>query len=345
MLSGNEGSEGGGKFWVLIAHLLASHRARHFFVPCTFYWQTIGIGINNNSYNNTMNDSNATEPSTTPISQGSDADGPFSYGPVATPVTTATQSYEESSSGNTMVYFFLCWIVLLILIVALVYVLVECRCRRNQKQRQLQSLPETHDVEVAEPVVAVESSRSRKMNYHIGLAILFVGSLFGLGLSIFSIVTCEFAAINESVRLDVNQLSISIYNLGLWKVDVTSNSALSGCVSTGNLPFLDAPYAFAKASAIIAVMFGGPLILMCLLTKPGFVGIKVRYLLVCLYVLASLFQLTTLTLFGSMYCNSSLFEESENNCRSGIGSVASVSAALFWMLEVVAAACLPFSNT
>jgi len=42
-----------------------------------------------------------------------------------------------------------------------------------------------------------------------------------------------------------------------------------------------------------------------------------------------------------MYCNSSLFEESENNCRSGIGSVASVSAALFWMLEVVAVACLP----
>jgi len=289
-----------------------------------------------------MNDSNATEPSTTPISQGSDADGPFSYGPVATPVV----SYAESSSasgGNTMVYFFLCWIVLLTLIVALVYVLVECRCRRNQKQRQLQSLPETHDVEVAEPVVAVES-RSRKMNYHIGLAILFVGSLFGLGLSIFSIATCEFAAINESVRLDVDQLSITIYNLGLWKVDVTSNSALSGCVSTDNLPFLDAPYAFAKASAIIAVMFGGigPLILMCLLTKPGFVGIKVRYLLVCLYVLASLFQLTTLTLFGSMYCNSSLFEESENNCRSGIGSVASVSAALFWMLEVVAVSCLPF---
>eukprot|EP00985_Skeletonema_marinoi_P008001 scaffold3557_cov144-Skeletonema_marinoi.AAC.10 len=264
-----------------------------------------------------MNVSNATEPSTTPISQGSDADGPFSYGPVATPVV----SYGESSSasgGNTMVYFFLCWIVLLTLIVALVYVLVECRCRRNQKQQQLQSLPETHDVEVAEPVVAVES-RSRKMNYHIGLAILFVGSLFGLGLSIFSIATCEFAAVNESVRLDVDQLSITIYNLGLWKVDVTSNSALSGCVSTDNLPFLDAPYAFAKASAIIAVLFGGigPLILMCLLTKPGFVGIKVR----------------------------SLFEESENNCRSGIGSVASVSAALFWMLEVVAAACLPFSNT
>lgn len=288
---------------------------------------------------NNMN-SDMSEPS---ISQGSDADGPGA---------TATLSYEESSSAvAAATYFFIIWIVLLMLIAALVYVLVEYRCRKNQKQQQQQQeVPEAHDVEVAESVVAVASRRRRVMDV-IGLTILFVGSLIGLGLSIFSIVSCEFVTLNSSVTLDaffVDQLRITIYNLGLWKIDLTSNSVLSGCVNADILPFLDTPYKFAKVSSIMGAIFGGigPLILMYLVMKPPeSLVIKVQYLLVWLYLLAALFQLTTLTIFRTMYCNSSLlFEKSGNNCRLSIGAIASASAALYWMLEAVAAACLPFSN-
>ena len=275
------------------------------------------------------------------------ADGPM----VAYDAGPVHHMEESASGGSTMGFFFFVWLVLLILIALLAYVLVECRCREKQKQQQQQEeVPETHHVEVAEPVVAVES-RSRKINNGIGLTILFLGCFIGLGLSIFSTVTCEFVTLDSAVTLDdfyVDQLlSITIYNLGLWKVDLTSNSALSGCVKNSDiLPFFDTTYKFAKASSILGVMFGGlgPLILMCFLMKPSGHG---RHILVCLSLLAVLFQLTTLTLFGSVYCTHTplMFEESGSNCSASIGAIASISAALYWMLQAVAAACLPFSNT
>jgi hypothetical protein len=283
---------------------------------------------------NTMNSmySDISEPS---ISQGSDADGPSA---------TATLSYQQSSSAySVFLWFFIIWIVLFTLIAALVYVLIECRCRQNPKQQQRQ--------EVHETVVAV-ASRRRKVKNGIVLTIQFAGSLIGLGLSIYSIVTCEFITLDSAVTLDaffVDQLSVTIYNLGLWKVDIKTNSVLSGCVNAGILQLLDTPYKFARASAIMGAIFGGttPVILLYLvLNRPESLVVKVRYLLVLLYLLSSLFQLATLAIFGTMYCDSLLlFEESGNNCRSSIGVIASISAALYWMLEVVAAACLPFSNT
>ena len=294
------------------------------------------------------------------ISQGSDAEGQHDEPAVTATTATVTFGGTTSSSGvSAIVYFGLCWIVLLSLIVALVCVSVECRCRKDQKlqqeqqQQQQQSSPVTpHDVEVAEPVVVAVNSRSRKIHNVIGLTILFVGSLFGLGLSIFSIMTCEFVTLEEPVTLDASfadRLSITIYSLGLMKVDLTSNSVLSGCVSTVNLPFLDTPYNFAKASAVIGAVFGGLclLLLLCLVMNREFllVVFKGRNLLLCFYSLACLFQLTTLTLFGSHYCEPSIFDERDGNCKPGIGVVASVSAALFWMLEVVAVACLPLGDT
>lgn len=107
---------------------------------------------------------------------------------------TVTQSYSASSSR--MIWLVLLWLVLLLLVVGLVYVLVDCRCRnQNQMHHQQQDVPETHDVTVAvaEAVVAIEPKR-RKTDNLIGLTILFVGSFIGLGLSIFSISTCEFAS-------------------------------------------------------------------------------------------------------------------------------------------------------
>ena len=200
------------------------------------------------------------------ISPGSDAEGQYDEPVVTATTATVTFGGTTSSSGmSAIVYFGLCWIVLLSLIVALLCVLVECRNRRDQKlqqqhhQLQLQSSSATpHDVEVAEPVVVAVSSRSRKIHNFIGLAILFIGSLFGLGLSIFSMLTCEFVTLEEPVTLDASfadRLSITIYSLGLRMVDLTSNSALSGCVSTANLPFLNTPYYFAKASAVIGAVF------------------------------------------------------------------------------------------
>mmetsp|Transcript_13369 Transcript_13369/g.19100 ORF Transcript_13369/g.19100 Transcript_13369/m.19100 type:complete len:296 (+) Transcript_13369:85-972(+) len=283
------------------------------------------------------------------ISPGSDVEEPAAiamgtYGPVL------SQSYSGGSrSSSGMIWLLLLWFVLILLVVGLVYVLVECRCR-NQNQKLQQDVPETHDVAVAvaEPVVAVEP-KHRKIDNLIGLTILYVGSFIGLGLSIFSISTCEFASLASSVTLDADAsladgLSLSIHNLGLLKVDLTSNFSLSGCVNTDNLPFLDTPYNFAKASAIMGAMFGGmgPLVSMYLLMKPGFPTVKARYMLVTIYSLGAVFQLATLSLFGSLYCKSWFM--SGSSCSLSIGAVASVSAALYWMLEAIAAACLPFNN-
>ncbi len=305
-----------------------------------------------------MNSSGVNEPS---ISPGSDADEPFiiwaggssggTYGPV---LATATNTQSGSSAAYSwgLISLVLLWMVLLLLVVGLVYVLVECRCmNQNQEHHQQQDVPETHDVvvAVAEPVVAIEPKR-RKFDDLIGLTILFVGSFIGLGLSIFSLSTCNFASLTTTVTLDADAsfadgLSISIHNLGLLKVDLTSSSALSGCVNTGNLPFLDTPYNFAKASAIMGAMFGGmgPIVSMCLWMKPGFPTVKARCMLVSIYLLAALFQFATLSLFGSLYCKS-LFK-SGSTCSSSIGAVASVSAAMYWMLEAIAAAFLSFHNT
>ncbi len=267
--------------------------------------------------------------------------------PSDTAKVTLASSEESASSVSAGLYFFIVWLVLLILIIILLCITIDCRCKRklNQQQHEQQS----HDTEAGEQQTSTmqTETRSKKFNNGIGITILFLGSLIGLGLSVFSIITCEFVTLDTPLTIDTfynnpnDRFSITVYSLGLWKVDLTSNTSLSGCIDTNLLFFQeDALYKFAKASSVIASVIGGisPFILMCLLIIPSSsAGKKVRYL-VWPFMLAAFFQLMTLTLFGSYYCK----YDGNNNCQFSLGAISSLSSALYWILEVFAAAFINF---
>lgn len=260
---------------------------------------------------------------------------------------TLASSEESASSVSAGLYFFIVWLVLLILIITLLCITIDCRCKRKVNQQQQQQYEQqSHDTEAGEQQTNTmqTETRSKKFNNGIGITILFLGSLIGLGLSVFSIITCEFVTLDTPLTIDTfynnpnDRFSITVYSLGFWKVDLTSNTSLSGCVEFGLFFQEDALYKFAKVSSVLASVIGGisPLILMCLLIIPSSVK-KIRYL-VWPFLLAAFFQLMTLTLFGSSYCK----YDGNNNCQFSLGAIASISSALYWILGVFAARFINF---
>lgn len=290
------------------------------------------------------------EPSPTQNDYNNNGQGPMVTLSSDTANVTLASSEESASSVSAGLYFFIAWLVLLILIITLLCITIDCRCKRkvNQQQQQQQYEQQSHDTEAGEQQTNTmqTETRSKKFNNGIGITILFLGSLIGLGLSVFSIITCEFVTLDTPLTIDTfyknpnDRFSITVYSLGFWKVDPTSNTSLSGCVEFGLFFQEDALYKFAKVSSVLASVIGGisPLILMCLLIIPSSsAGKKVRYL-VWPFMLAAFFQLMTLTLFGSYYCKN----DGNNNCQFSLGAIASITSALYWILEVFASGFINF---
>jgi heme exporter protein D len=285
------------------------------------------------------------EPSPTQNDYNNNGQGPMVTLSSDTAKVTLASSEESASSVSAGLYFFIVWLVLLILIITLLCITIDCRCKRKvnqQQQQQQQHEQQSHDTEAGEQQTSTMQieTRSKKFNNGIGITVLFLGSLIGLGLSVFSIITCEFVTLDRPLTTDMfYTIGITVYSLGMWKVDLTSNSSLSGCVDTSLHLFKeDALYKFAKVSSVIASVIGGisPLILMFLLIIPSSVK-KIRYL-VWPFLLAAFFQLMTLTLFGSSYCK----YDGNNNCQFSLGAIASISAAVYWILGVFAARFINF---
>jgi heme exporter protein D len=301
------------------------------------------------------------EPSPAQNNYNNDGQGPMATlsSDTAKEVTLAS-SEESASSVSAGLYFFIVWLVLLILIITLLCITIDCRSKRKvnqQHQQQQQHEQQSHDTEAGEQQTSTmqTETRSKKFNNGIGITVLFLGSLIGLGLSVFSNITCEFVTFDTPLTMgtfyrdsndefSVLTFRITVYSLGLWKVDLTSNTYLSGCVDTNLLFFQeDALYKFAKVSSVLACVIGGisTLILMFLLI----IGKRVRYL-VWPFMLAAFFQLMTLTLFGSSYCKNDGFNLQENdginNCQFSLGAIASITSALYWILEVFAARFINF---
>jgi len=140
--------------------------------------------------------------------------------------------------------------------------------------------------------------------------------------------------------------SINIYSLGLWSVDMSTDYPRnSRCFHAAGLPFLDWIFKLARASSVIAAVFGGVCLLLLLVCamEPKFQE-RIHHL-VWPFLLATVFQLMTLTLFNSPYCMAD-FEHGNygNNCRASLGATTSITAALYWTFGAFAAALLPFNK-
>lgn len=301
-------------------------------------------------YFHTSDETIMSEPSPKQNDYNNDGQGPMATLSSDTGKEVTLASSEDSASSvSAGLYFFIVWLVLLILIITLLCITIDCRCKRKVNQQRQHEQQLSHDTEAGEQQTSTmqTETRSNKFNNGIGITVLFLGSLIGLGLSVFSIITCEFVTLDSPLTMDTfynnpnDRFSITVYSLGLWNVDVTSNISLSGCVDTSFLFFQeDALYKFAKVSNVLASVIGGisPLIFMCLLIIPSSsAGKKVRYL-VWPFMLAAFFQLMTLTLFGSYYCKN----DGNNNCQFSLGAIASITSALYWILEVFASAFINF---
>jgi hypothetical protein len=253
------------------------------------------------------------------------------------------ESESSSDSGtNQLLYFFIVWMVLLLLVVALVPILVIRKRRARQHQ-----LPSVADDEVEE-LVSVDKKTEANTQLAI-LIILMTGAAIGLVLSILAILSCDFLSLSEPISLDLmwteedGHISVEFYSLGLWAVGLSSRAGFLSldaeqdtCFGVSGFLGLDWPFELARASAVIASLLGG-LSLPILLAGCASARANSRWILQFLFWpfgMAITFQFLTLVLLGTIYCDVPLGNE---NCRIGIGALASISAALYWLFCAVAA--------
>lgn len=144
------------------------------------------------------------EPSPTQNDYNNDGQGPMVTLSSDTAMVTLSSSEESASGVSAGLYFFIVWIVLLILIITLLCITIDCRCKSKVKQRHQQQEQQSHDMEAGEQQTSTvqTETRGKKFNNGIGITVLFLGSLIGLGLSVFSIITCEFVTLDSPLTMD-----------------------------------------------------------------------------------------------------------------------------------------------
>jgi hypothetical protein len=266
-----------------------------------------------------------------------------------------TKSESSSDSGtNELLYFFIVWMVLLLLVVALVPILV----MRKRRARQRRQLPSVADGGVEE-LVSVDKKTEANTQLAI-LTILITGAAIGLVLSILAILSCDFLSLSEPMTLDLmwteeagnipvefysvgynGLISVEFHSLGLWAVGLSSRAGFLSlgaeqdtCFGVSGFLGLNWQFKLARASAVIASLLGGlslPILLAgCAIANSRWI---LRFLF-WPFSMAVIFQFLTLVLLGTNYCDAFFLNE---NCRISIGALASISAALYWLLCAVAA--------
>jgi hypothetical protein len=260
---------------------------------------------------------------------------------------------EESVSVlSPMFYLSIIWCFYLILIVALVFLIVIHRFERKKEQM------EQVDVENVEEASLPGKNSPGRISKRLGLAIMVIANSLALVMAIYSILTCDFMSFNDPLHItvtydqnfgnlklatnrdDLSMKPATIDNIGLWSSDLSSTSGVldrdGQCVHNSGLLFLDWPYRLARASVIIATLVGGicliRLIWCCL--KPE-IRPSIRNLM-WPFLIATIFQLLTIVLYESFYCD---FEV----CDPSSGAFTSITAALFWVYNACAARLLPFN--
>lgn len=264
---------------------------------------------------------------------------------------SSVQSGPETASGtNSLLYFFLIWLLLLLFVVAFVPLVVFSKRRLRLLEEERQQMADVEAVEKA-PNNNHPDLHRRKNFRQAGWMILLITVAMGLALSIFSIMSCDFLNLSDSLTYtfpfggnDGDQLGqrIEFYSIGLWAVGLSSDANfLSGpsdsCFEISGQIILDWQFELARASAVLASLIGG----LCLLVLTfrccclQVVRTSTIRKLVGPLLVAAVFQFMTMFIFETMYC------EPSNNCNLSIGGVASYTAALYWIFSSGAAFLYP----
>eukprot|EP00980_Cylindrotheca_fusiformis_P026493 scaffold16300_cov150-Cylindrotheca_fusiformis.AAC.4 len=278
-----------------------------------------------------------------------------------------------SGRGMTpYVWLFSTWAILLLLMASLT-VLVILRNRRRHSSstpssqdvddaQGLSAVSATMDQQHANETATTPSATERYIE--IGFfSILVIAAIVGLGLAICSILSCDFVQLENSITLQKKEAngdvtSIEFYSLGLWAVALSSDSGLflyfaeddvgggerrDLCLETSGFLPMEWQYKLARASAIIASLLGGFSILVLLVVaattkKEGEEEMasnkrSMTRFWTGSFALAGFFQLLTLVLFRTLYCD---WMDEESNCHLSMGAVNSISAAIYWLFCAVA---------
>lgn len=259
----------------------------------------------------------------------------------------AVHSSSSATQVNSLLFFFITWIVLLLFIIILVTLLINNKYRRRHHQKE-QNLEQV-DVENAEQSTTIVNILGRgKTKQMTALVILCFGAAIAFALSMVSILSCNFLDLEDSISVAVasksdNTNRIEVYSLGLWGVGLSSKmSYLSGdrngeCFKTTGLFLLDWQFSFSRVSAILGSLVGGLslIILVALCFTNTTFRRSIRFL-VWPFLVATLFQLLTLFLVGTSYC--------DFKCEISLGALASITAALYWLFCACVAAMIPFGK-
>eukprot|EP00980_Cylindrotheca_fusiformis_P026492 scaffold16300_cov150-Cylindrotheca_fusiformis.AAC.3 len=295
----------------------------------------------------------------------SSSSGGYNVTPGSDSQATVSHDASEASGVSAFAYFFTTWMILLLLIASLTaLVILRNRRRRHTSSSSSQDEGEglfmvstTTDQNPTETTTTPSAiERYTKLGF---VSILVIGAIVGLGLAIFSILSCDFLHFEEALTLDHwgsngDVTSIEFYSLGLWAVALSSDSNLflhvaddgggdrgDMCLEVSGVIPMGWRYKLARASAVIASALGGLSILVLLVvaatTKKGEEMASYKRCMTRFwtwsFALATCFQLLTLVLFRTPYCDRL---DEESNCELSLGGVCSITAAIYWLFCAVA---------
>eukprot|EP00526_Cylindrotheca_closterium_P014599 CAMPEP_0113639018 /NCGR_PEP_ID=MMETSP0017_2-20120614/20456_1 /TAXON_ID=2856 /ORGANISM="Cylindrotheca closterium" /LENGTH=287 /DNA_ID=CAMNT_0000550185 /DNA_START=46 /DNA_END=912 /DNA_ORIENTATION=- /assembly_acc=CAM_ASM_000147 len=278
------------------------------------------------------------------------SDGPSTITPNGTNNHSELSETMSESQISGFSYVLMTWGVLFLSIITLVVIV----CTRNRQRRHQEQQHIDNTIEEGRGGTAVESEKDQKTAWNTRgtvLALVAVNATIALGLSIYSILTCEFLQTDEGPiymtfpaslsNNDDTYITIEVYSLGLWSLVASSgvpgyltgdsNGKAEACFELSDLFYMDSYYKMARASAVISSVIGGLTLLIFFLVL-AYDPVRPRLfnrLVAWSFGVTTVFQLLTLTFLGTDYCHS-------EQCTLHFGGVTSVTAAAYWLFCVFA---------
>ena len=227
-------------------------------------------------------------------------------------------------------YFVLSWFVLIVLVIALIALVLADR-RRQGVSNQTESGDRQAEEETAENVAMANERRRRRQV--IGINILIFGIVIAIVSSLFSILSCQFLMLDEPIESyladESNNLSQIQYSyIGMWGVALSSKAEFLNHQScheiSGLFLLLDTSFHFARACSVISILIGGISFLVVLSSFRRKRFERLVHSLMLPFLAAFLAQICTLAILDTESCSIA-------DCEVGLGAVASITAALYWL--------------
>ena len=238
---------------------------------------------------------------------------------------------ELASSGPSLyLYFVLSWFVLIVFGFALITLVLVDR-RRKRVSNQTESGDRQAEEETAENVAMTNERRRRRQV--MGINFLIFGIVIAFVSSLFSILSCQFLMLDEPIESyladESNNLSqLQYLYIGMWGVTLSSKAEFLNHQScheiSGLFLLLDTSFHFARACSVISIFIGGISFLVVLSSFGRKRFGRLVHSLMLPFLAAFLAQLCTLAILDTESCSIA-------DCEVGLGAIASITAALYWL--------------